>query len=56
MEVATGTFPYPRWNTVFDQLTQVVQGEAPRLSDTDKRFTPDFVDFVNTWSVVCGLM
>ncbi|RZF33832.1 hypothetical protein LSTR_LSTR008955 [Laodelphax striatellus] len=32
MEVATGRFPYPKWNSVFEQLYQVVQGEPPRLT------------------------
>lgn len=31
IEIATGKFPYPHWNSVFDQLTQVVHGEPPRL-------------------------
>lgn len=25
IEIATGKFPYPHWNSVFDQLTQVRQ-------------------------------
>nr|CAD7197390.1 unnamed protein product [Timema douglasi] len=50
IEVATGHFPYPKWNSVFEQLAQVVQGEPPRLSPNENgnRFTADFVDFVNT--------
>lgn len=24
IEIATGKFPYPHWNSVFDQLTQVL--------------------------------
>ncbi|XP_012271928.1 dual specificity mitogen-activated protein kinase kinase 4 [Orussus abietinus] len=50
MEVATGYFPYPKWNSVFEQLYQVVQGDPPRLSPNDNgnRFTMDFVNFVNT--------
>ncbi|KAJ8682578.1 hypothetical protein QAD02_018370 [Eretmocerus hayati] len=50
MEVATGCFPYPKWNSVFEQLYQVVQGDPPRLSphDNGNRFTMDFVNFVNT--------
>merc|ERR1712071_441743 len=31
IEIATGKFPYPHWNSVFDQLTQVVHGDPPRL-------------------------
>lgn len=45
-ELATGKFPYPKWNSVFEQLTQVVQGPAPRLSDP--RFSLNFINFVNT--------
>ena len=31
IELATGKFPYPKWNSVFEQLTQVVHGDPPRL-------------------------
>lgn len=50
MEVATGHFPYPKWNSVFEQLCQVVQGDPPRLSPNENgnHFTMDFVTFVNT--------
>ena len=51
VEVATGKFPYPKWNSVFDQLTQVVQGDPPFLRDTEGRFSPEFKNFVNTWYV-----
>ncbi|XP_059893492.1 dual specificity mitogen-activated protein kinase kinase 4b isoform X1 [Gadus macrocephalus] len=47
-ELATGRFPYPKWNSVFDQLTQVVKGEPPQLSSSDEReFSPKFINFVN---------
>jgi mitogen-activated protein kinase kinase 4 len=51
MEVATGRFPYPKWNTVFEQLQQVVQGEAPKISanENGNSFSDEFVSFVNTW-------
>lgn len=39
---------------MFDQLTQVVQGDPPCLNDA--RFSPEFIDFVNTWSVFCFIM
>uniref|UniRef100_A0A7N6BFD2 mitogen-activated protein kinase kinase n=1 Tax=Anabas testudineus TaxID=64144 RepID=A0A7N6BFD2_ANATE len=40
-ELATGRFPYPKWNSVFDQLTQVVKGEPPQLSNSEERqFSP----------------
>ncbi|XP_076031647.1 dual specificity mitogen-activated protein kinase kinase 4-like isoform X3 [Oratosquilla oratoria] len=50
MELATGSFPYPKWNSVFEQLTQVVQGEPPRLSlnENGNTFSQEFVNFVNT--------
>ena len=49
IEVATGRFPYPKWTNVFDQLTQVVKGDAPSLDNDNTRFSPDFINFVNTW-------
>lgn len=49
-ELATGRFPYPKWNSVFDQLTQVVKGEPPQLSNSEERqFSPKFINFVNLW-------
>ncbi|KAI0223697.1 Dual specificity mitogen-activated protein kinase kinase 4 [Lamellibrachia satsuma] len=48
IEVATGRFPYPKWTNVFDQLTQVVKGDAPSLDNDNTRFSPDFINFVNT--------
>lgn len=39
-ELATGSFPYPKWNSVFEQLTQVVQGEPPRLTRWGPRPIP----------------
>uniref|UniRef100_A0A182VRW4 mitogen-activated protein kinase kinase n=1 Tax=Anopheles minimus TaxID=112268 RepID=A0A182VRW4_9DIPT len=50
MEVATGKFPYPKWGSVFEQLSQVVEGDPPRLCTTynGMEFSIDFVNFVNT--------
>uniref|UniRef100_A0A8D9AN96 mitogen-activated protein kinase kinase n=1 Tax=Cacopsylla melanoneura TaxID=428564 RepID=A0A8D9AN96_9HEMI len=49
VEVATGKFPYPRWNSVFEQLCQVVQGPPPQLSNSSNAvFSPEFIGFVNT--------
>lgn len=50
IELATGSFPYPKWNSVFEQLTQVVQGDPPQLnpSENGNCFTQEFVNFVNT--------
>ncbi|XP_064623150.1 dual specificity mitogen-activated protein kinase kinase 4-like isoform X2 [Lineus longissimus] len=45
-ELATGRFPYRKWNSVFDQLTQVVHGNPPQL--LGERFSADFLNFVNT--------
>ncbi|XP_041941085.1 dual specificity mitogen-activated protein kinase kinase 4a isoform X7 [Alosa pseudoharengus] len=47
-ELATGRFPYPKWSSVFDQLTQVVKGDPPHLSNSEERqFSPKFINFVN---------
>lgn len=46
MELSTGRFPYPKWNSVFDQLTQVVQGPPPQLK-SEGRFSEEFVNFLN---------
>uniref|UniRef100_A0A1B6CQT0 mitogen-activated protein kinase kinase n=1 Tax=Clastoptera arizonana TaxID=38151 RepID=A0A1B6CQT0_9HEMI len=50
MEIATGRFPYPKWNSVFEQLYQVVQGDPPQLTQNDNGncFSMEFVNFVNT--------
>ncbi|VDM74665.1 unnamed protein product [Strongylus vulgaris] len=45
-EIATGEFPYPPWNSVFDQLSAVVQGDPPML-DTNGQFSRSFVTFVS---------
>jgi len=48
IELATGKFPFPKWNSVFEQLTQVVHGDPPQLQDNYKNiFTIDFINFVN---------
>ncbi|XP_033631134.1 dual specificity mitogen-activated protein kinase kinase 2-like [Asterias rubens] len=48
IELATGKFPYPKWNSVFDQLAQVVKGPPPRLfSSADLPFSKNFTDFVS---------
>ncbi|XP_065221114.1 dual specificity mitogen-activated protein kinase kinase 4-like isoform X2 [Planococcus citri] len=51
IEIATGCFPYPKWNSVFEQLHQVVEGDPPRLSpecENGNRFSQEFINFVNT--------
>ena len=52
VEVSTGQFPYREWSSIFDQLMQVVQGDPPCLDVERDQFSPDFVDFVNTWWAV----
>ncbi|CAH0394568.1 unnamed protein product [Bemisia tabaci] len=50
MEVATGHFPYPKWNSAFEQLCQVVQGDPPKLTTNydGNTFSQEFVNFINT--------
>ncbi len=50
IELATGFFPYPKWNSVFEQLQQVVHGDPPRLDPRSNGagFTVEFINFVNT--------
>ncbi|XP_065558765.1 dual specificity mitogen-activated protein kinase kinase 6-like isoform X2 [Artemia franciscana] len=45
IEISTGKFPYEQWKTPFDQIKQVVVGDAPRLEPG--MFSPDFEDFVS---------
>ncbi|XP_063683241.1 dual specificity mitogen-activated protein kinase kinase 2-like [Bolinopsis microptera] len=45
IELATGKFPFPPWNSVFDQLTSVVEGRPPSLPETGD-FSDNFRDFV----------
>lgn len=49
IELGTGKFPYPKWNSVFEQLTQVVHGDPPRLThnNNSNSFTIEFINFVN---------
>jgi mitogen-activated protein kinase kinase 4 len=53
-EISTGTFPYPKWNSIFEQLCQVVHGDPPQLvpSNNGLTFTNEFISFVNTWYVL----
>ena len=45
IELATGRFPFPPWNSVFDQLTSVVEGNPPCLPEAGD-FSDNFRDFV----------
>uniref|UniRef100_F6XXW0 mitogen-activated protein kinase kinase n=1 Tax=Ciona intestinalis TaxID=7719 RepID=F6XXW0_CIOIN len=54
IELATGKFPYPKWNNVFDQLTQVVKGDPPKLRNdlaNGLTFSPGFTDFINMLTI-----
>nr|CAB3263617.1 MAPKK4 mitogen-activated protein kinase kinase 4 [Phallusia mammillata] len=53
IELATGNFPYPKWNNVFDQLTQVVRGEPPKLRSNINGlvFSDGFVNFINMMTI-----
>ncbi|CAG0896447.1 unnamed protein product [Cyprideis torosa] len=52
IEVSTGKFPYPKWNSVFEQLHQVVNRDPPQLTnegrDGFEPFSEDYLEFVNT--------
>ena len=45
-EIAVGEFPYSKWQTIFDQLNEVVNGPAPKLP-ANKEFSQDFRDLVS---------
>lgn len=44
IELATGSFPYKKWNTPFEQLKQVVQDPPPKLPAD--QFSAEFEDFI----------
>jgi hypothetical protein len=48
VEVATGTHPYAKWKTPFEQLKQVVMEPAPKLP-MNMGFSDDFHDFIAQW-------
>ena len=47
-ELAVGSFPYPVWKNMFEQLKSVVDGEAPRVPD-DLPLSGEFKDFIHKW-------
>ncbi|CAK8689523.1 unnamed protein product [Clavelina lepadiformis] len=53
IELSTGKFPYPKWNNVFDQLTQVVKGDPPKLRNGVNGFTfsSGYINFVNMLTI-----
>ena len=52
VEIAAGKFPFPNWNSIFDQLSEVVNGVAPSLVNNDDiNFSDNCLHFVNSWYV-----
>ncbi|CAJ0564970.1 unnamed protein product, partial [Mesorhabditis spiculigera] len=48
-EVAMGKFPYSSWNTIFEQVEQVVHGDVPMLLvNTPENFSIELVQFCNS--------
>jgi len=45
-QAATGTFPYPKTQNFFEQMTNIVNGDAPCLPNEDEKFSKEFQDFV----------
>ncbi|XP_033102578.1 dual specificity mitogen-activated protein kinase kinase 6-like [Anneissia japonica] len=45
IELATGVFPYAKWQTPFAQLKQVVKEPSPKLPDG--KFSDDLVQFID---------
>ena len=50
IEISTGSFPYRSWNSVFDQLQEVVTGNPPKLQDMPPKitFTANFHRFIDS--------
>ncbi|VDK48254.1 unnamed protein product [Anisakis simplex] len=46
VEIASGSHPYAKWKTPFEQLKQVVREPAPQLSST-LNYSTEFQDFVS---------
>ena len=47
MELATGEFPYAKWDSPFQQIKQVVMEDSPKLPSD--QFSPEFCDFIAKW-------
>jgi serine/threonine protein kinase len=45
MELATGEFPYSKWENPFQQIKQVVLEDSPKLPTS--QFSPEFCDFID---------
>lgn len=50
IEIATGSHPYSKWKTPFEQLKQVVHEPPPRLA-SGLGYSEVFQDFVALWLV-----
>ncbi|XP_065660099.1 dual specificity mitogen-activated protein kinase kinase 4 isoform X2 [Hydra vulgaris] len=49
IEIAIGKFPYPKWTTIFDQLSQVIDGDPPKLVNTEHQiFSKNCLDCINS--------
>lgn len=49
IEIATGSFPYRSWSSVFDQLQEVVTGDPPKLKDLPNlKFSHSFHSFIHS--------
>lgn len=48
VEIASGTHPYGKWKTPFEQLKQVVQEPPPSVS-REFGYSDDFHDFIAQW-------
>eukprot|EP00794_Sanderia_malayensis_P009009 gene9009-9973_t len=49
IEIAIGKFPFTKWNNIFDQLSQVVNGNPPQLVNGGSVcFSEDCLNFVNS--------
>ena len=53
MELCLGSFPYGRWNTIFEQLNAVVNGPPPRLP-SGNRFSTELQVFTEAWWAWAG--
>ncbi len=50
-ELSMGKFPYPKFDSEFDQLDVVVTGQPPRIP-SEAGLSDDFKDLVHQWLVI----
>lgn len=48
VEIASGTHPYGKWKTPFEQLKQVVEEAPPRVNPS-LGYSDQFHDFISIW-------